>query len=270
MSEDELGERPIISVLGMGVRGRRQLTLEAFAILTRTRHALFFPQAGIDTAWLEQELGIPKTTDLSVEYRDGARDRDNYQRILDRVAGAARNDGAVCFLLPGHPRLGVTMTSLLDSDPTFAGMTVRVIEGVSSFDTMLCDLHRDALEHSSLLIDANRLLYYGLTLDARIDMYVYHICSVGTQRTHWREPRRENQICRLQAYLERYYPAQHQVTLIESSVSRPAGARTTVISLDALGAAIDAVTFRTTLFVPALAEVTTTYDHEFASLLGGG
>jgi uncharacterized protein YabN with tetrapyrrole methylase and pyrophosphatase domain len=259
---------PKVYIIGAGIRGRRQLTLEALAHLQRAGAVLFFPQAGITEAWLTQVLGVPEAVDLTPYYSDGGRDRDNYSLIADVVANAARRVGTVCMLMPGHPRFGMTMTTMLDGDPRFADIAVRTVEGVSSFDTMLCDLRRDPLTHGSLAVDANRLLYYEIVLDPRVDTYVYHVCSVGTQATNWRNPQRANRLELLQRYLAQYFPADHVAILIESRGDSGLPPRLVRSPLDRLTEALPTITFSTTLFVPGTSVSRESPNRDFAALVG--
>jgi len=257
------GEAPRVWVVGAGVRSHRQLTLEALACLRVVGHVHFFPQAGLTSAWLEETVGVERAVDLTRYYVDGAIDMDNYRRIVRLVGDAARERGSSVLLMAGHPRVGVSMTELLEREDDLA---VSTIEGVSSFDTMLCDLRRDPLKQSSVVMDANRLLYFKYTLDARFDLYLYHVCSVGTRRTHHSDPTKENRLDLLQQYLLGYFEAAHEVFLVESGQRRDR-ARVTPLRLDALATAGTDINFGTTLFVPGRDPVAGERDESFARVL---
>lgn len=257
-------DRSTVWVIGSGIRGALQLTLEAIDRLRTVEEVLFFPSGDLDGDWLDRVAGVRGAVDLSADYRPGAIDTDNYARIVARVADAARSGGTVALLMPGHPRVGVTLTDLLEAR---TDLSVRTIEGVSSFDTMLNDLRRDPLRHATLVIDANRLLYYRYRIDPRVDCYVYHVCSVGTRRAHQHAPWTENRLELLRDYLTEVYAAEHPAILVQSGASsgaEPLLRHGVVGELDRLKPHL---TFGTTLFLPGAALPARAEDRAFAELL---
>jgi hypothetical protein len=260
-------DRSTIWIVGSGIRGTIQLTLEAIERLRAVEEVLFFPSGDLDADWLACVARVSCATDLSSDYLDGAVDTDNYARIVDRVVAAARSRGEVALLMPGHPRVGVTLTNLLEDESALPDIRVRAIEGVSSFDTMLNDLRRDPLLNASLVIDANRLLYYRYRIDPRTDCYVYHVCSIGTRRAHQRTPWRDNKLELLRDYLLGFYPRDHPAVLVQSGVG--SGTEPLLHSgvVGELALLKSRLTFGTTLFVPGVTPAATEVDPSFAELL---
>jgi uncharacterized protein YabN with tetrapyrrole methylase and pyrophosphatase domain len=253
-----------IRVVGAGIRGIAQLTLEALAALRQAPKVLVL---GVDADALAS-VGLPDAESLSSLYREGARDEDNYQRIRRRVYAAARQYGEVALLVSGHPRVGVTFLQWLEQDRKTRPFALEVIEGISSFDTMINDLRRDPLERGSVLLDANRVLLFRLALEPRVDHYIYHVCSVGTARTYMSEPATANAIHLLKEHLLRYYPPEHPVELL-SSANTASGELVRVVGrVETLEALLPAVTFSSSLFIPAMQPKTV--DGRFLELLGLG
>lgn len=101
------------------------------------------------------------------------------------------------------------------------------------------------------MLDVNRLLLFDMEINANMDHYLYHVCSVGTNKTHYLNPARDNNIVLLQKKLSAYYPDTHPVILIRSN-NREAGApRLVEGTVGALPALLPEISFSTTLFVPA-------------------
>lgn len=225
------------------------MTLGAIEALRAVGEVLFFPIADIDGAWLKDAIGVRKVHDLRREYRDGDIDEDNYERVVARVIAGATEHGTCALLVPGHPRMGVTLTSMLTEPQRHPPASIAVVDGVSSLDTMFTDLRRDPLEWGSVVLDVNRLLRSRVALNPRLDHYIYHVCSIGTHRTHQSEPLRDSDWHALADHLSRYYEPHQPLALVES---RPAGpAATHWATLRTYGELLNFVTFSTTLFLPA-------------------
>jgi len=82
---------------------------------------------------------------------------------------------------------------------------------------MINDLKVDPLDHGSTIIDANRLLLYKLKIEPKIDLFIYHICSVGNSRTDYNELSKNNHLSSLQNYLSEFYSDNHKIVLISSN-----------------------------------------------------
>lgn len=237
-----------ICVVGAGIRGISQLTLEGLAALRQAPRVLAL---GVDSAALAS-VGLESYEDLQPLYREGARDEDNYRSILERIYAAARQQGEVAVLVAGHPRVGVTLLQWMERDRRTRRFALEVIEGISSFDTMINDLRRDPLERGSVLLDVNRLLLFQLVMEPGIDHYLYHVCSVGTPRTFMSAPATQNALHLLKEHLLRFFPPEHPVELL-SSAKEPAGAPQRLAgTVGALEALLPAITFASSLFIPAM------------------
>jgi hypothetical protein len=93
----------MISLIGTGIKGFTQLTLEGLATLWRADRILTFSPGHS----FFREQGFSAMEDLSALYADGARDEENYARLIRRIEGAALECAQVAVLLPGHPRKAI-------------------------------------------------------------------------------------------------------------------------------------------------------------------
>lgn len=237
-----------IRVIGVGIRGVSQLTIEALEAMRAARKvfSLSCPPA------LFLSFGLADIEDISELYRDKDKDEDNYQRIMDKVWFEAQRHKDIALLVPGHPRLGVTILQWLEQMRTKARFTLEVVEGISSFDTLINDLKRDPLERGSVILDVNRLLLFQLTLEPVLDYYLYHICSIGTNRTNVSNPAKDNALHLLKEKLLDYYPQHHKVILIHSA-EHP-GEVVHIIDgiVGELEKLLPQITFSSSLFIPGV------------------
>jgi uncharacterized protein YabN with tetrapyrrole methylase and pyrophosphatase domain len=233
----------MITFVGGGIQGLSQITIEGLEALQNAAQVLTFQS---EPTFFEK-YQITDVKSLAPFYRDGAHDEDNYARLISEIESQAEAHGNIAVLLPGHPRLGVTVVQKLNHRSD-----LRVLPGISSFDTMFNDLEIDPLERGSVILDVNRLLLFDLKIQPELDYYLYHICSVGTSLTHFRDPTRDNALQELSKKLRESFPDDHPVTLIGSSI-RDGGLPTRItVAIRDLGTVLKDIRFETSLYVPGL------------------
>ncbi len=177
---------------------------------------------------------------------------ENYQRILDCIEQSLAVNNSVSLLLPGHPRLGVTVTQIINTlKKKLGSLEVNIVPGISSFATMYNDLELDPLEKGSAILDVNRLLLYEYSMEPGINYFIYHICSIGNRRTNFINPSQENKIDLLKNYLLRYYSKDHEVFMVESQSSLCAS-KIHKFTIDKLEDLLQVVNFNSSLFIPAI------------------
>jgi uncharacterized protein YabN with tetrapyrrole methylase and pyrophosphatase domain len=251
----------LIRLVGYGIVGLDQLTLEGLRHAREARSVLYL--GAINRSDL-LSFGLERARSLSSLYVDGSCDDDNYDRLVTTIIAEVTEYSDVAVLLPGHPLLGVSLAPRLQEQAREHGWEFVVVDGVSSFDAMIRDLQLDPLERGTTLIDANRFLLFEFDLEPRLNTFIYHVCSVGTRETHYSDPSRGNQVALLQQRLLRYYPESHLAYLISSGANGRAAVVHTCC-VDGLVQALDAVSFSTSLFLPA--RPPTVVNRRFLALL---
>lgn len=258
---------PIVFVIGSGIRGKEQLTLEAVSYIKKSDKVLFFPNGSLNEEWLINGLHVKNTESLALQYKDGAKDTDNYNRILSRIIDSTKEHKILSVLVPGHPRVGVSWIRELYEEDSKGRLKVYIIEGISSFDTMISDLMNDPLEKGSVIIDANRLLLNRIKLDSRLNYFIYHICSVSTSKTHYSNPTLENRIDLLKEYLLESFDPEHEIIIIQTGERSGIDHINITTTLKQLGDYITSITFATTLFIPGEKASKEKQDNSFKEIL---
>jgi uncharacterized protein YabN with tetrapyrrole methylase and pyrophosphatase domain len=238
-----------LTIVGSGIRRPHQLTLETVHALQSSRRVLHLTATPQATEAALTALGVTNSRGLDELYAFGAVDDENYRRLLDSVKHELTTHETVSLMLYGHPRVGVTLTAMLEASLSDIASVV-VLPATSSFDTMINDLRRDPLARGSVLIDANRLLLFDAQLNPSLDHYVFHAGSVATRKTL--QPGREHgDLELLKNHLLRFYPADHKVKVVASSVLQDDGGIHEV-ELGQLERGSRGLAEGATLFVPAL------------------
>lgn len=183
-----------ITVVGRGLDPAKHLSLEAIRVLKQVDILMGIEPETESWKAIREEFNIPKIIDISALYLNGAKDLQNYSSFLSHVFEALKTHDHIALLVAGHPRVGVTFAQLLTQYKKTADIEYETdfIEGLSSFDVMLNDLELDPLERGSTVLDANRLLLFEYHLELSMNHFIYHICSVGTERVHYSDSTKDN------------------------------------------------------------------------------
>lgn len=123
-------------------------------------------------------------------YEDGGIDVDNYTRIIQYISDALTECEHVGLIVPGHPRVGVTIVQLLQKSSQDKAFTFHCYPGISSFDAMINDIGIDPLEEGVSILDANRLIIYDYAMDpASIILFImFALLAMLIRTTHRRRP----------------------------------------------------------------------------------
>lgn len=256
-------------IAGLGIKDLKQMTIETFEQVLSASVVLYLGCDSKNHLPELKKMGVGKIESILELYVDGAVDEENYQRLEQYVINATQTHTKTVLLVPGHPRIGVTLVQRLTRRDNIA---VNVLPGISSFDTMINDLGRDPLEKGSLVIDANRMLLFDMIWPSNVDCYLYHVCSVGTQKVHLRDAQKDNSWDLLKQHLLKIYGPAAIVHLISSSTKENQSSQQYSASLSDLETLKSRVHFGTTLFIEAekpkklnrnfLAKLTNGYSNE--------
>lgn len=250
-----------LNLVGIGTKGLKQITLEGLDALQKSNQILSFQVRDREMRNFSVKYGLVEPVFVDELYRNDCTDNDNYDRLMNRILSECGSHEIVSFLVQGHPLLGVTLSQRLKMS---TGLNVRAIAAPSSLDNIWIDKWRDPLNRGTTVVDANRLLIFGQTLDPQFDTYIYHVCSVGNSKTSFNEPWKENQIGILKNHLLKFWPADHVVELIHSSSEGMANHTESEIRSTKIGEIEEEtpfIHFGMTLFIPGVRP--NKFDKEF-------
>ncbi len=220
-------------VVGLGPGDASLLTVEARAAIAAA------PEVWLRTARHPTVAGLPvgpRYASFDDVYEHESSFDAVYEAIVARVLALAGRPKGVVYAVPGHPLFGeATVRSLLLRAPE-AGVTVRIIAGVSFVDTIATALGLDPLTDGLLILDA-------LSLDGR-RMLVPERPTVVAQ-VYDRRAASQAKLALLNAY-----PPEHPVRIVRGA-GTGAGAiiETTLTRVDHA----DAFDHLATLYLPPVA-----------------
>jgi uroporphyrin-III C-methyltransferase len=238
-----------ITIIGAGVRTPDHLTLEADRLLRETDaiYHLLADNPAI-TAYLQQ-LNRP-LVDLSPYYRQDDFRLRVYEKIADIVLQAALAPAAICFVVPGHPLVYVTSSTLILNRAPKHGIQVNLLPGISSLDTMILQLRLEIGVHGLQVFEANRFIYYEIEPDPRVPLFLFQPGAIGTGYISAKRKSRPESLDVLRAVLLRTYPPRHRCTLLISQYDARKPPLRCVFPLDELPDQADSIDWDASLFVP--------------------
>ncbi|TCV99787.1 SAM-dependent methyltransferase [Biostraticola tofi] len=251
----------IISVIGSGMLGVEQITTEGFSVIHRADRVYWIGDiAGLKEYCAHRTISYQ---DLSYLYEHGAIDTDNYRRIIQHVMLALTECDHIGLVVPGHPRLGVTIVQLLQQQNKSGDFEFHCYPGISSFAAMINDIGIDPLEEGVSIVDVNRLILYDYMMDPCLNYFIYHASSIGNANTDYSTPQISNKIPYLKSKLLKHYPAHTHLFLLSSSTIKGEFAEKLPGQLANLEALLSQVTYRHTLYIPCSLPSKSQVNHNF-------
>lgn len=200
-----------IGIIGTGIVGAHQLTRESEEVVRRS-HRTFVIDSGYGIAEYLQTL-CPEVTRLGSLYEPGRDRLVTYRRMAAEILAAAAVDPPVCLAAYGHPWVYCYPTTLITRAATLLNLRVSVFPGVSAFDTLLVDLGIDIGPNGVQMYEATDLLLRRRPIQSDVMCVVWQPTVVGDP-TYPKQPHTVEQFRPLQEYLQRFYPAEHEVALV--------------------------------------------------------
>lgn len=236
-------------VVGLGIGGARRLTWEATDVLARASRVLHLSPLHDELCRLVKNGSVESLNDI---YRSDSGRLRVYDAIAARVLEVAlecRESGAhVVWATYGHPRWLVRSTETILALSDESHLSVCLVPGISSFDTILMDAPW-SFGPGATLVEANDFVKRDLVVDTRLPLVVFQFGDAGTEdlRPELGDVARfEPLIVRL----EGIYPPTHAVSVIVSSWQRGVPSRVTTGTIASLREIARFAHVGTTLVVP--------------------
>jgi precorrin-6B methylase 1 len=238
-----------IGIVGTGIVGTHQLTREAEEVIRRSRRTFVIDSCYGIAEYLETLC--PDVTQLATLYQPGRNRLPTYHKMAAEVVSAAVADPPVCLATYGHPWVYCYPTTLITRAAPLLGLHVEVFPGISSFDTLLVDLGTDIAANGIQMYEATDLLLRRRPIQSDVTCVVWQPTIFGDP-TYPTEPRSAEQFMPLQEYLLRFYPADHEASLVMTKTFPLARSVVKRLQLQDLAAELERGPHVGTLYIPAL------------------
>ncbi len=132
----------VITIVGLGPGNPHCLTREAWDVLEASDECWLRTGHHLAVAGLPPRLELHSFDHL---YEDAANFPQVYAAIVDEVLRLGDRPAGVVYAVPGHPLVGEATVTQVLARAEVAGLTVRIVEGLSFVEPTLVALGMDAL-----------------------------------------------------------------------------------------------------------------------------
>jgi precorrin-6B methylase 1 len=201
------GEPVDLWILGLGIRGLSQVTVETLDVLRRCRRILHLTQQHEELAAIN-----PRLVDLEEAYWTGEERPVVYERLVELVLAEVARGPEVALVSYGHPMIFDDVTLELVRRSRRDGFTCRVLPAVSCLDTLCIDLGID-YGRGLQVFEASSLVADDQPMSPQLDTLVLQLGEFGTDRTADTLDGSRGRLRPLVRHLLRFYAPGHRAVI---------------------------------------------------------
>ena len=208
--------RGSLLVVGTGINGVPQTTLEAAAAIRNAEKVLYIVVDPVTEAWIR--MANPPAATLSDLYAPGKHRRETYAEMTERIVSAVRQGLRVCVVFYGHPGVFVETSHTAIAELRAEGYDARMLPGVSSDACLYADLGVNPGQFGIQSFEATDFLRARRLFDPTSNLLLWQIGVLGNTDAR---PGLQCRPERLQVLVDRlrpHYPTGHQVVLYYASM----------------------------------------------------
>lgn len=216
-------------IVGVGIRGLDQITLETLEVLKRCRKVLHLTHQHKRFKKIN-----PNIVDLEEFYWTGEEDWKIHDRILKLVLEEVERGPEVAVVSYGHPMVFDDSTLDLVKISKQKGFSCRVLPAISCLDTLCIDLGID-YGAGLQLFEATQLVEDEIPVNPEVDTLLMQLGHFGTSIVEDDVDNPPGRFTPLVEYLTRFYDPDHRVVIAfsnDGNISQPELLRTKLARLD--------------------------------------
>lgn len=244
-----------VYIVGLGLRIPEHVTGEAREALSQCSRIYAIVQERPDLWLNSSDPNRTEVINLLSLYTENAVRKDNYDRATETILSAAKDSGPIGYVTYGNPMAYDSVAQSLVLRGKELGLRIKVLPGISSIDTLLCDLGLD-LAPGIQICEASWMVAAGIIPQPSYALLLVQIGMFGSLRTHYQTLPNPKSLDSLSAYLIRFYPRTHSVFLVRSAGGRESVARIREVQLGKISEVEVECILNASLFVPAVQEAT--------------
>jgi len=207
--------QPDLYIIGLGVSIPGHVTVQATRAMSRCARLYSIVQEP-PQMWLPKEKWGMKVINALTMYEEGSVRTQNYERAARTIIAALDNARPLGYVTYGNPMAYDRVAQNLIEYAKESGITLQVVPGISSFDTILCDL-RVEMAPAIQVYDASWLVIFGMAPNVNVPALLIQVSVFGSFRTHYSQRQDGRSLEGLVEYLTRFYPPSHMVSLVRST-----------------------------------------------------
>lgn len=204
-------KRGSLLVVGTGINGVGQTTLEAVDAMERAEMLFYCVVEPTTRLWIQQLN--PSAVSLSDLYEEGKKRSKTYAEMTERLVTAVRSGRRVCVAFYGHPGVLVESTHAAIRRLRREGYSARMLPGVSADGCLYADLRLNPGENGVQSFEATDFLLSRRRFDPTSGLILWQIGVLGESVSQRGLKCRPDRLQTLAQALGRHYPAQHLLVL---------------------------------------------------------
>src|ERR1700691_3480386 len=205
-----------VYIIGLGVLIPGHITIQATRAMSECAE-LYSIVGEPSSLWVPRgKKAEAKVFRLLDFYQENKPRRENYTRATQTIIDAIAPGKSVGYVTYGNPMCYDRVAQNLFDCATKSSFSVRVVPGISSVDTLLCDLGVD-MAPGIQVFDSSWLLMCQIEPLPEFPMLLMQVGAFGSLRTHYTQRQDGKSLEQLARYLSRFYLQSHALALVRSS-----------------------------------------------------
>ena len=207
---------PDLFLIGLGVMIPGHITMQATHAMSCCAQLYSIVQEP-PRLWLPPDRqGQIEVVNALRWYAEGSLRIQNYERVASTIFKAVGRGRPVGYVTYGNPMAYDRVAQNLVNYAKDAGFSVQIVPGISSLDTVFCDLQIDVAPGVQVF-DASWLVACQIQPRIDVSLVLLQVGAFGSLRTHYTERQDGSSLVELVKYLSQVYPQSHQVSLLRST-----------------------------------------------------
>jgi uncharacterized protein YabN with tetrapyrrole methylase and pyrophosphatase domain len=242
--------RGSLTVVGTGIAFGVHLTPQARTAIECADDVFYLLAEETAESWFKNLN--PSSHSLRRHYAVGRERKETYERMVEEILGAVRNDRSVCAAFYGHP--GVFASPSHDSvrRARAEGFDAVMLPGISAEDCLFADLGVDPGQSGCQSYEASDFLLRCRVFDTSVPLILWQVAFIGITMAPVAPHAHGFSV--LVDHLLEFYPESHRAIVYEASPYPVGGAHIEEFTLATVRNA--ELSGMSTLYLPPAAERT--------------
>lgn len=204
-------------LIGLGVMIPEHITQEATRAMSRCALLYSIVQERADV-WLPPNSRgtIEVVNALTKWYVEGSLRDENYERAALGIIESLSGERSIGYVTYGNPMTYDRVAQNLLEYCEERDLNAQIIPGISSFDTILCDLRRD-MAPGIQLYEASWMVACQVQPRSDVPLLLMQVGAFGSLRAHYTKRKDGKSLTELVDWLSEVYPSSHEVILTRST-----------------------------------------------------
>jgi precorrin-2 methylase len=212
----EVSLQPDLFLIGLGVMIPGHITVQATQAISRC-DLLYSILQEAPRLWIPADrLGQTEVVNALEWYAEGNLRSQNYEQVARKILKAVGRGRSVGYVTYGNPMAYDRVAQNLVNYAKEAGFGVQVVPGISSLDTVFCDLQVD-MAPGIQVFEASWLVACEIKPRVDVPVLLLQVGAFGSLRTHYTKRQDGSSLTELVEYLCKIYPKSHVVSLVRST-----------------------------------------------------